>query len=75
MRPFTKSLMYKLAMLAYTAWSEAYDDLKRVKEETDDGEKDWKLFHDARLKFATEAEQEAKKVCDEAIAVYASLGE
>lgn len=50
--------LFELASLVYKRWAQAYDDLKKVKEEKPDYklEPDWDQFHELRLKNGTEEE-------------------
>lgn len=49
MAEITEADLFECTVLAYRKWSEAYDALKKVKQETNDGSQDWALFHKARL--------------------------
>lgn len=53
------------ASLIYRKWSEAYDNLKAVKGEKDDGSADFALFHEERLKRANNELANWKKHLDE----------
>lgn len=54
-----------LASLAYNAWSSAFDTLKIVKAETNDGSLDWADLHAARLTNHTNELASAKRVLDQ----------
>ncbi len=62
----SNDLLFEACALVYSRWSKTYDALKAVKSETDDGSKDWNLFHKARLDHATKAESEWRSRKDEA---------
>ncbi len=51
--------------LSYEAWSTAFDNLKAVREEPNDGSSDWGLFHEERLRNAVAAEKKYKVVLEE----------
>lgn len=46
----TKELLFTCQHLIYGEWSKAYDNMKMVRDEKDDGTTDWELFHAERLK-------------------------
>lgn len=54
-----------LCALAYAKWSSAFDNLKQVKDEIDDGSNDWVLFHTERLRRATIEVERSQRVLDE----------
>lgn len=43
---------HALTSLAYNAWASAYDTVKAVQNEEDDGSTDWQGFHEERMKNA-----------------------
>lgn len=64
----TSADLFECTALAYRKWAEAYDNLKAVKAEKDDGSLDWKLFHAERLKNNGAAEASAKALLDRLMA-------
>jgi hypothetical protein len=65
MPTISQELCNEAASLIYRKWSEAYGTLKKVKEEQNDGSKDWPLFHRERLRRAIVEEAQAKVFLDE----------
>lgn len=63
--------LFELSALVYRKWSEAYDNLKKVKAEKPDykREPDWDAFHALRLKNATEEEAKLKAFLDRMVAI------
>lgn len=51
----SKELLFTCQHLVYGEWSKAYDNMKMVRAEKDDGTADWELFHAERLKNNTAA--------------------
>jgi hypothetical protein len=51
--------------LLYSKWAQAYDDLKAVKNEQNDGSQDWPLFHAERLRRNTASEAKAKLLLEQ----------
>jgi hypothetical protein len=58
-------LLDKCGSLLYRAWAEAWDALKRVKDEKPDGHEDWQQFHDHRLATAQAEEAKLKAMLEE----------
>lgn len=61
----SEDTIYRLATLAYDDWAKTWDARKAVQAETDDGSKDWALFHAERLKGADARLATTKRVLDE----------
>jgi hypothetical protein len=73
MTNLTREHKLRLQGLAYNQWAEAFDALKAVREETDDGSKDWSQFHASRLAHATEAEAIYRSLRDATLAEWPNL--
>jgi len=54
----------------YSRWSREFDALKKVKEEKNDGSKDWEQFHAARLAHHTAEEAKWAALKDEALKIH-----
>lgn len=65
MPKISEELLNECACLVYSKWIREHDLLIQVKQETDDGTKDWKQFHDIRLIFHTSSERKARAFLDE----------
>ena len=61
----TQASIEKLIMLAYDAWVRSWDNLKEVKQERNDGSKDWLEFHADRLAHSIDYEKKAQCVLSE----------
>ena len=55
--------------LIYKQWTIAFDNLKAVKAEKDDGSKDWQQFHTIRLKNASDELAKWTRLKNESIAI------
>jgi hypothetical protein len=58
----TDSDIVEIASLVHRRWSEAFDILKHVRSETDNGSPDWNGFHDVRLTNAEDAERKWNEI-------------
>lgn len=55
----------EIVQLVYRRWAEEFDLLKRVKKEKPDGEPDWLLMHETRLRHHTASEKKWKDILEE----------
>lgn len=58
-------LLDEAQRLIYRAWATAFDNHKKVKQETNDGSPDWLEFHNTRLLTAKFEMDRLKKLLDE----------
>lgn len=69
----TDDLMFEVCTLVHKKWCEAYDTLKVVTSERNDGSQDWKEFHLERVSRAVECERKWKRRMDEAGELFGSI--
>lgn len=70
MKELSIEAVFDLTALANADWGRAYEILKIVKAETDDGSMDWAGFHEIRLKNARADETKTRALYNEALAYY-----
>lgn len=66
-------LMFEVCSLVHRRWSIAFDALKAVMNERNDGSTDWKMLHEERLNRAVEDERAWKRRQDEAAEIFGSI--
>lgn len=62
----SQDFMFESCVLVYHEWCAALETLKAVKKETNDGSKDWSLFHQARLRTSQQAFDKWDRLYNEA---------
>lgn len=65
MRLISDALHFEAMTLIYREWAKAYDDMKLVKDEKNDGSTDWELFHTEKLKNSRARLDKWKALLDE----------
>ena len=63
-RGMTNEDIVEIAHILHHRWSEYALSLESVKHETDDGSKDWALFHETQLNASIKLEQDSRELKD-----------
>lgn len=56
--------LYEMVSLVYRQWASEFDALKKVRQEKDDGSKDWADFHRERMRRHVMEEAKWKNLLD-----------